>query len=107
MRTNVSCHSMKRYSQPRASVERVISNMELWINKICQLADYHETVNVYPMWYLPMVEEMIKRGLVINSGLSTPSQIHTIKHQRFKSIKIQCCMSPNVYRIVLVDINFR
>jgi hypothetical protein len=90
----------------RSAVERIIHNIDLWIDKICQLSDYHETVSVYPIWYIPMVEEMIKRGLVINSGLSTSSQIHTIKHQRFKSIKIECLMSPNVYRIILVDVNF-
>ena len=91
----------------RSSVERIISKMDLWIGKIYQLADYHQSVSVYPDWYIPMMEEMIRRGLVVNSGLSTTSQIHTVRHIRFNSIKIQCEIAPNVYRIILVDVNFR
>lgn len=91
----------------RSSVERIIAKMDLWIDTIYKLADYHESIGVYPIWYIPMVEEMIRRGLVVNSGLSTTSQIHTVRHIRFNSIKIQCEMAPNVYRIILVDVNFR
>ncbi len=90
----------------RSAVERIIHKIDLWIDKICQLSDYQETVSVYPIWYIPMVEEMISRGLVVNSGLSTSSQIHTVKSKRFNSISIRCFMSPNAYRIKLVCVNF-
>jgi hypothetical protein len=91
------------------AVNRAIDKIEYSIKEITDMASYNRKVQVPSAWYLIVMAEMVKRGLIIVDGSkSVRTQTHTIKSARpnLCALKVEMQFSQAYAEFWLKDIHF-